>query len=105
MHLLLIGLFTWISAGIVQRALLGAGLAFGTYLILVPAVDFCIDQLTSILNGNTGSNVIAGGITAANIISAILSCGVDTFITIIVSAYITRFAFLQIQTFVVRTST
>lgn len=96
MHLILIGLFAWMSAGIIQRALIGAGLALGTYLVLSPVIDFALDSLSSSFN--------VGGV-GGDILSAILSCGISEFVSIIVSAYLTRFAFLQLQMFIVRQST
>ena len=93
MHAILVGLFAWLSAGIIQRALTGAGLALGTYLILSPIIDSSLNTLTSSFN-------VTG--TSGDILSAVLSCGISDFITIIVSAYLTRFAFLQLQMFVVR---
>ena len=95
MHALLVGLFAWLSAGIIQRALAGAGLALATYTILSPIIENSLDSLSSAFN-------VSG--QGGEILSAVLSCGISDFITIIVSAYLTRFAFLQLQMFIVRQS-
>ena len=95
MHALLVGLFAWLSAGVIQRALVGAGLAIATYTILSPVIEGSISSLTTALSGS-------GAGDAGPIISAILYCGISDFMSIIVSAYITRFAFLQLRAFVVR---
>lgn len=82
---------TWLTSAFVKRALAGAGLGLGTYAGLSTLLDKIIRDSTSML--------YAGDSTVLQILGL---GGVDTALSMILSACVIRFTIVSTSVFVVR---